>query len=142
MTRCLIRMFFLLFAFVNTEKLIKLSDILDDDTYVPIRKGEIFIIEIEGNPSEGKIWKVDNPQRLLIDNLLKPLNLNEDNTCTFYQSKAESGFANGFYHFKFETSDKNIGHEQITFTFEDTINNKIIQKTIRLHIINYAKKDL
>lgn len=134
--------FFLIFHLINanSEKLIKLVDLLDDETYIPIRQGQIFIIEIEGNPTEGKVWMVDEPKLLLSRNLIHPLNLDENNSCTFYSSHTDSDFSNGFYHFKFKASKRNMGYEEIKFVYKDT--KKRIQKTVHLHIISQPKTDL
>jgi len=132
--------FFFSFLFAKPEKLIKLIDLLDDDTYIPIRQGQIFIIEIEGNPSEGKVWTVYEPKLLISRNLIKPLNLDNSNSTTFYHSKTDSDFSNGFYHFKFKSSKKNTGYEEITFIYK--FNQKTIQKTIHIHIVSQPKTEL
>jgi predicted secreted protein len=137
--------FFVLSSFIvncslSSERIIKLTDLLDDDNYIPIKQGQIFTIEVEGNPSEGKVWSVEDSKRLISANIVKPLNLNKDNTVTFYQSHTENSFSNGFYHFKFKASKRSTGHEEITFVYKE--NDKIIQKTVNLLIISQPKIDL
>ena len=132
--------FFFTFLFGKPEKLIRLVDLLEDNTYIPIRLGQVFIIEIEGNPSEGKVWILNEPSLLISRNLIRPLNIDEKNSTKFYFSKTESDFSNGFYHFKFKASKKNNGYEEITFIYK--FNDKIIQKTIHVHIISQPKTDL
>lgn len=122
------------------EKIIKLIDLLDDDNYIPIRNGQIFIIEIEGNPSEGKTWQLDNPSRFASNRLIKPVNLEKDNSAVFYQSHTSSDFSNGFYHFKFKASKRNTGHEEITFVYKDKT--RSISKTVNVHIISQVRIDL
>ena len=133
---------YLIFHFftAKSEKLIKLIDLLDSDSYIPVKRGQIFIIEIEGNPSEGKVWTVDDPKRLISSNLINPLNLDDNNSSPFYNSEVQSDFANGFYHFKFKSSKRNFGHEQITFVYKNK--DRIIKKTINIHIINQPRMDL
>jgi len=133
-------LFIFIFFSVKSEKLFRLVDLLDKDSYIPIRQGEVFIIEVEGNPSQNRVWSVEDPKTLISRDLIFPLNLDEHDSCTFYISETKSNFANGIYHFRFITSKRNLGHEEITFVFK-TVNQRI-QKTINIHIINQPKIDL
>lgn len=129
------------------ERIIKLSDFKEENSYLPVKRGQTFTIEIEGNPSRGRIWKVDEPEKLAINNLLFPVNLDKDQSAVFYSSKGDqSNFSNGFYHFQFRASNHSNGHEKINFVFVDTneekSKQKVIKKSINIHVVDPPKRDL
>ena len=86
-------LFIFIFFSVKSEKLFRLVDLLDKDSYIPIRQGEVFIIEVEGNPSQNRVWSVEDPKTLISRDLIFPLNLDEHDSCTFYISETKSNFA-------------------------------------------------
>ena len=130
-----------------TERVIKLSDFKEENSYLPVRRGQTFTIEIEGNPSRGRIWKIDEPEKLTINSLITPTNIDKNNTAIFYSSKGdESNYSNGFYHFQFKASNSTTGHEKINFAFYDTneekSKQKAIKKSINIHVVEPPKRDL
>lgn len=129
----------------NNERIIKLSDFKDENSYLPVKRGQTFTIEIEGNPSRGRIWKLEEPEKLNINALLFPTNLDKNNSAVFYSSKSDqSNYSNGFYHFQFKATNNSTGHEKINFAFYDTnveiSKQKAIKKSINIHVVDPPKK--
>ena len=140
--------FLITVVFANSaisERVIKLSDFKEENSYLPVKRGQLFTIEIEGNPSRGRIWRVDEQDKLTINNLLVPINLDKDNTTIFYSSKGEQ-YSNGFYHFQFRATNTTTGSEKIVFAYYDTnqpkSNHKQIKKSINIHVVDPPKRDL
>jgi hypothetical protein len=140
--------FFVLISLIGLSfhnRVIKLSDFKDDNSYLPVRKGSVFTVEVEGNPKRGRIWKVDEPEKLTINNIISPVNLDEARSGVFYSNKGEdsSVFSNGFYHFKFQATNTSTGHETISFAFHDENGlQKVIKKSINIHVVEGPKRDL
>jgi predicted secreted protein len=136
------------FIFVcNNERIIKLSDFKEENSYLPVKRGQTFTIEIEGNPNRGRIWKVEDPEKLNINALLFPTNLDKNNSAVFYSSKSDqSNYSSGFYHFQFKATNSSTGHEKINFAFYDTnegiTKQKVIKKSINIHVVDPPKRDL
>ena len=139
---------FLAYVLTNSalsERVIKLSDFKEENSYLPVKRGQTFIIEIEGNPTRGRIWRLEEPEKLTISNLLRPINLDKENSTIFYSSKGDqSNFSNGFYHFHFQAADSMTGHEKIQFLYFDTNEpkSKPIKKSINIHVVDPLKRDL
>ena len=129
----------------NSERVIKLSDFKEENSYLPVKRGQTFTIEIEGNPSRGRIWKLDEPEKLTINSLLSPVNIDKNHSAVFYSSKGDqSNYSNGFYHFQFKATNESTGHEKISFAFLDTNESKqkVIKKSINIHVVDPPKRDL
>lgn len=141
------------FSFVlnNIEqRIVKIKDInLSDDTYIPVKTGQEFIIELEGNPTTGYSWFLLNPEKLNQENLLKATNLDKNNSGEFYSANSTENEeirrmgAGGIFHFKFLAGEI-TGHEIITFIYkrpwteEDKIHKSVNIKVVKLD----DKKDL
>jgi predicted secreted protein len=138
---------FILLVSVTSDRVIKLSDFKDDNSYLPVKRGQTFTIEIEGNPTRGRIWKIDEPEKLKFNSLLTPINIDKDNSAIFYSSKGDqSNYSNGFYHFQFQATNASTGHEKINFAFYDTneekSKQKVVKKSINIHVVDPPKRDL
>jgi predicted secreted protein len=143
---------------INSEaeenRIIRLKELnLDSkETYVPVKSGHNFTIELEGNPTTGYSWFLETPEKLEKEGLLIPKNLNDKNSGEYYRrnevdknknevNKLGSG---GIYHFKFLAGEKN-GHEEITFIYKrpwktDAEASNLIKKSINVKVVNIDKQ--
>jgi len=132
-------------------RIVKLKDFTGENSYLPVKCGQKFTIEIEGNPTTGFQWSLESKSESVKDKLLTPLNLNEKNQGEFYSYNKKSEDtelkrlgAGGIYHFKFQSDEKKSGYEELTFihkrpwTDEGSIKQKITVKVVNLD----DKKDL
>lgn len=128
------------------ERIIKLKDLdlENKETYIPVKSGQFFTIELEGNPSTGYGWFVEDPEKLEREGLLKAKNLDKNNSGEYYR-KEEEIFSTenepirlgggGIYHFKF-LAEKN-GHEEITFIYKRPWDNTDqVKKTLNIKVVN------
>ena len=140
-------LFLILFGGINSIdeefKIIKLSEIDGKNSYVPLRAGTKFIIEIDGNPDTGKVWFLDSPQLLEYQNLLKPLNLDNYNSADYYQNPNPEKHVgvDGIYHFKFETSLVNHGMATITFIYKYANASQMAEESFSAKILVVKRKE-
>jgi len=155
----LLSLIFILNAFINLsncheeDRIIRLRELNlnDEETYIPVKSGQKFTIELEGNPTTGYSWFLEMPEKLQETNLLKPINLKENNAGEYYsignQNNKEEEIqrvgGGGIFHFKF-LSGENNGHEKLTFVYKRPWNEEgKIQKSINVKVVNLNdKKDL
>lgn len=138
----------------DEDRVIRLKELnlSDEETYIPVKSGNNFTIELEGNPTTGYSWFLGAPEKLQELNLLKPTNLKENNAGEYYQLGTSSKNneeeirrvgAGGIFHFKFLAGENN-GHEKLTFVYKRpwTEEGKI-QKSINVKVVNLRdNKDL
>ena len=137
-------------CYEDEEKIIRIKHLqLTDQAYIPIKSGQRFTIELEGNITTGFSWFLDLPERLKETNIVIPTNLKENNTGDYYGNipredkiKLKVG-ENGIYHFKF-LAGNDSGEEKITFVYKRPwTNDGKLQKSINVKIVNLnEKKDL
>ena len=107
-----------------------------------MKSGQKFIIEMEGNPTTGFSWFLEDVEKLNKE-LIIPLNLNEKNSAEFYRKTPdeENGTkilgSGGIYHFKFQTHQTNSGDEVLRFVYKRpwTKENEI-RKSIYIKVVN------
>ena len=119
-------------------RVVKLADFVENGSYLPVKSGEDFIIEIEGNPSTGYKWALENAEVVAKNKVLFPLNLDTNGSGLFYNSNKEKSMLNGIYHFHFNT--KKQGNEKLIFSYYKE-SQQSIKKTIEIHVRD-VKKDL
>ena len=120
------------------RRIIKLSDFLEQASYLPVKNGEEFIIEVEGNPSTGYKWYLDNAEIVAKNKVLFPFNLDSQASGLFYNSHKDSSINNGIYHFHF--SAKKPGNEKLVFAYYKQPKERV-DKIIEIHVKD-IKKDL
>ena len=132
------------------DRIIRMKELnLDSkETYIPVKSGQKFTIEIEGNPSTGYSWFLETPEKIERSGLLKATNLNKHNSGDYYRSselnKNETEVlrvgSGGLFHFKFLAGEKS-GHEEITFIYKRPWDEEDqIKKTIIVKVINTQEK--
>ena len=122
------------------------------ETYIPVKSGHTFTIELEGNPTTGYSWFLETPEKIEKEGLLIPKNLDKNNSGEYYRSTENNKDTNnteikrlgsgGIYHFKFLAGEKN-GHEEITFIYKrswEESNTNQIKKTINVKVVNINKQ--
>ena len=131
---------------------IKIEDLDHDLHYIPLRNGEKFIIEIEGSPSTGFIWTLDdlNLKHSLANTLplIQAINLDKNRSAVFYrkphkEDKDHLKSSEGIYQFKFKVNDENrTGHETISFNLKNIDTHEgITEKKVNISVSN-PKTDL
>ncbi len=135
------------------DRIIRLKELnlSDQETYIPLKSGQKFTIELEGNPTTGYSWFLHTPEKLQESNLLKPLNLKDNNTGDYYslgnknnkQEEIERVGTGGIFHFKFIAGKKN-GHEKLSFIYKRPWSEEDrIKKSINVKVVNLNdEKDL
>lgn len=136
------------------DRIIRLKELnlSDEETYIPVKSGQNFTIELEGNPTTGYSWFLATPEKLQESNLLKPTNLKENNSGDYYQmgsankdneNEIRRVGAGGIFHFKF-LAGENSGHEKLTFIYKRPWTDEgQIQKSINVKVVNLKDhKDL
>ena len=108
---------------IENIRVIKLVDFVENGSYLPVRNGEDFIIEVEGNPSTGYKWYLDNAEVVAKNKVLFPLNLDNKGSGQFYNSHKDNTILNGIYHFQF--SAKKQGNEKLFFSYYKQSDKKI-----------------
>ena len=131
----------------NEFRIININD-FQGDSYLPLKTGQKFIIELEGNPTTGYQWFLDDVHKINKE-LVSPLNLNESNSADYYkrndieESEIKRVGGGGVYHFKFQAHESNSGSEVLTFIYKRPWTNEgQIKKTINLKVINKKENDL
>lgn len=130
----------------NEFRILNLNDIKDLDSYIPIKLGQKFIIEIEGNPTTGYMWSLENHDNLKNSNLVTPLNLDEHHSAEYYgknydkktvqDEKVRLSGTGGIYHFKFQANSEKIGEETLNFVYKRSWENDgQSRKSINLKIV-------
>ena len=135
------------------DRIIRLKELnlSDEETYIPVKSGQKFTIELEGNITTGYSWFLATPEKLEESNLLKPTNLKENHSAEYYtigdktnndQEVRRMGVG-GIFHFKFLAGEKS-GHEKLTFVYKRPWSEEDkIQKSINVKVVNFDdKKDL
>jgi len=151
--------FFIYFSFVNfslcheEDRIIRLKELnlSDEETYIPVKSGQKFTIELEGNITTGYSWFLETPEKLQESNLLKPLNLKENYSADYYtlgsnkneQEEIKRLGSGGIFHFKFLAGENN-GHEKLVFVYKRPWSDEDkIQKSPHIKVVNLKdKKDL
>jgi predicted secreted protein len=144
----LIYLTFMLTICTGSEfRLIKISETEEDNTYIPVKAGSKFILELAGNPTTGFNWVIENKDKLFSNKLITPINLDERDSAEYYKAPSDPNIlgSGGFYHFKFLVSEDVSGDEVINFvhkrpwTDEDSV-----KKTINIKVVHSAHytKDL
>ena len=105
-------------------RIININDFNGEGVYLPVKSGQKFIIEVEGNPTTGYIWFLDDVEKINKE-LIFPLNLNEKNSVDPYNYKTDDESeihkirgSGGLYHFKFQAHDTNSGSEVLKFIYK------------------------
>jgi len=129
------------------ERIIRLKELnlSDEETYIPVKSGQNFTIELEGNPTTGYSWFLATPEKLQDSNLLKPTNLKENHSGDYFQlgtsnknneSEIKRVGAGGIFHFKFLAGENN-GHEKLTFVYKRPwAEEGKIEKSINVKVVN------
>lgn len=122
----------------------------EEETYIPVKSGHKFTIELEGNITTGYLWFLDKSEKLAESGLIKPTNLKENsNTVEYYQignNKINSQEirklgAGGIFHFSFLAGEKS-GHEKLTFIYKRPWSEQEkIEKSINVKIVNLNSKN-
>jgi predicted secreted protein len=139
---------FLILIFLNLchakdeFRIINIDDLKGEGSYIPVKSGQKFIIEMEGNPTTGFSWFLEHPEKLNRE-LIIPLNLNEKNSAEFYRKTSEKENemkilgSGGIYHFKFQTHPTNSGDEVLHFVYKRPwTNENEIRKSINIKVVN------
>ena len=126
---------------LDNYRIIKLAEFTDNNSYLPIKAGLGFIIEIEGNPNFGYEWYLDNSEEVIHNHILNPYNLLENNSTQFYFSPKRSLFeVNGIYRFGFITNKEKKGGQKLKFVYrKNEANNRLVKeisKTIYIEVIS------
>jgi predicted secreted protein len=132
-------------------RIVKLKDFTGENSYLPVKCGQKFTIEIEGNPTTGFQWSLESKSESIKDKLLTPLNLNEKNQGDYYSYNKKSADSEikrlgvgGIYHFKFQSDENKSGYEELAFIYkrpwtdDGSTKQKITVKIVKLD----DKKDL
>jgi predicted secreted protein len=128
-------------------RIINIKDFQGEGSYLPLKSGQKFIIELEGNPTTGYSWFLEDVEKLNKE-LINPLNLNERNSADYY-SKTQQNENNpsesemkvlgggGIYHFKFQAHHTNNGSEVLNFVYKRpwTQENEV-RKSINVKVVN------
>ena len=80
---------------------------------MPVKVGEPFSIEIEGNPTTGYLWLLSKPS-----NSLKALNVDGDGKGEYTPQKVAKGFAGAGGKFNFNFVAPAVTNELIALEFE------------------------
>lgn len=127
----------------NEFRIINIKDFQGEGSYLPLKSGQKFIIELEGNPTTGYSWFLEDIEKLNKE-LINPLNLNEKNSADYYSNtnqKDESEMrvvgGGGIYHFKFQAHHTNNGSEVLNFVYKRpwTKENEV-RKSINVKVVN------
>jgi predicted secreted protein len=130
---------------------INIKELEGEASYLPIKGGEKFIIEIEGNPTTGYNWYLDKKEELDQNSLITPLYLKENNLGEFYKNPSEQKQQNeemrlgagGLFHFKFQASQKNSGSEVLNFVYKRSWESEgQITKSINVKVVQQNNSDL
>ena len=102
------------------DRVVKLKDLDSEMAYLPVKLGEKFIIEIEGTPSSGFLWTVEDlgyRHSLEALELIECMNLDENHAGEYYNyPKGHTNKESGVYHFHFRVNNKgHTGSETINF---------------------------
>ncbi len=137
----------IIFAEVDNEgfRKINIKD-LEEDSYLPLTLGQKFIIELDGNPTTGYSWTLEDPQ-YLNSSLLKTIDLKENNGGEYYKKHTDedSEFkrvgGGGYYHFKFQVGEIE-GFHKLNFVYKRAWTDEDkIKKTVSLKFVK-PNKDL
>ena len=136
------------------DRIIRLKELnlSEEQTYIPVKSGQNFTIELEGNPTTGYSWFLATPEKLQELKLLKPTNLNENHSGEYYQMGSQNKHnedeirrvgVGGIFHFKF-LAGENSGHEKLSFIYKRPWTDEgQIQKSISVKVVNLKDhKDL
>jgi predicted secreted protein len=104
----------ILITFPQNARIVKLADFVENSSYLPIRKNDQFILEVEGNPTTGYKWYLENAELVAKNKILFPLNLDNNGSGVFFNSSKEKNLINGIYHFHFLA--KQQGNEKLVFS--------------------------
>ncbi len=133
--------FFLLkthFTLPQNARVVKLADFVENSSYLPIRKNDEFILEVEGNPTTGYKWYLENAEIVAKNKILFPLNLDSNGSGVFFTSNKEKNLINGIYHFQFIAKEQ--GNEKLVFSYYKDPKERI-KKVVEVHVKD-VKKDL
>ncbi len=133
--------FFLLkihFTFPQNARIVKLADFEENRSYLPIRKNDKFILEVEGNPTTGYKWYLENAEIVAKNKILFPNNLDSNGSGVFFNSNKEKNLINGIYHFQFIAKEQ--GNEKLVFSYYKDPKERI-KKVVEVHVKD-VKKDL
>lgn len=134
-------------ASANEFRIININDFKGEGTYLPVKSGQKFIIELEGNPTTGYGWFLEDTEKLN-KQLLTPLNLDDKNSAEFYRRHSDNQTetetqrvgVGGLYHFKFQASQTQSGDQVLTFVYKRswTAENEVRQ-SINIKVVNPDK---
>jgi len=88
---------------INLKKSGEMTIIMKEDSlkqHMIVYKNETIIVELDGNPSTGYYWYLENAEEVKASDLIDPLNLDEDNKVTPVIKGVEPGSTETFK-FKF-----------------------------------------
>jgi predicted secreted protein len=130
-------------------RIININDFQGEGSYLPLKTGQKFIIELEGNPTTGYYWFLDETEKINKE-LITPLNLNEKNSAEYYSINSQDDSemkrvgGGGIFHFKFQVHDVNSGSDVLNFVYKRPWTNKLeVRKKINLKVVNANEiKDL
>ncbi len=131
-----------IFAFTKTLnneedfKIISIHDKGQDGSYNVVKPGQKFIIEIDGNPTTGYVWFLEQPEKLNRD-IVAPMNLKDNNSADYYQHPNEEMMAGvgGIYRFKFQAGFDHFGSADLNFIYKRSWESDIDRKrVVHIHI--------
>lgn len=109
-----------------------------ENSYLPVRPGQKFIIEGKGNKTKGYSWVLSNSERLLSDGIVIPLNLDDSQSGDYYHhhDPEQREFTEGIFHFKFEASQEKMGMQKLEFLYKKNDSNEVqATKNININVV-------
>lgn len=128
-------------------RVVNINEFEGEGSYLPIKSGQTFIIEMEGNPSTGSTWILENADSLN-KGLLTPLNLREKNTGEYFSTNTNEEGQRvmgrpGIYRFKFQANNVNSGSDILHFVYKRLWEAEVgKRKSINVKIVNSQEKEL
>jgi predicted secreted protein len=119
-------------------------DLFNEESYLPLKNNQKFIVELEGNPTTGFQWYLEND--FSETKIVVPLNLKENKTGDYF-SQPQDGTtvklgAGGLYHFKFQTHESGKGSDKLRFVYKRHWDDEgQIRKSISIVVINSSKTE-
>lgn len=129
----------LVICVIDEEFRVVQMDMFDhENSYLPVKPGQKFIIEGKGSKTKGYSWVLSNSERLLEDGIVIPLNLDDSQSGDYYHhhDPEQREYTEGIFHFKFEASNERTGMQKLEFLFKKNDNGEVqTSKNININVV-------
>lgn len=119
------------------NKTIKLNTTDPDPYKLTVQKGDCLTLEMEGNPTTGYTWFLEDADSVKKNKIISDTNLDDRDTVEFLSQKTSKDLTvgrGGIYQFRFNASQ--VGNETLDFVYMRSFSGSVdTRKTVNVNVV-------